>query len=78
MRTETQRQRAEFAAALRCNSGRDATLLTTEAINDICAMLNRDAPHRRVAVRKLTQALREVDLGTIRRLIDEALLELRE
>lgn len=78
MKAETQRQRGEFAAALRVNSPKDPPLLTTEAINDLCALVNRDAPARRMAVRKLLAALREVDLGTIRRLIDEALLELRD
>lgn len=78
MKAETQRQRAEFAAALRCNSPKDPPLLSTEAINDVCGVINRDAPRRRVAVRKVMAAMREVDLGTIRRLLDEALDQLRE
>lgn len=78
MAPETQRQRAEWAAALRCNSPKDPPLLSTEAINDLSSLVNRDGPRRRMAVRKVMAALREVDLGTIRRLLDEALVELRD
>lgn len=35
--TETQRDRALFAARLRALPGKDRTLLTSEAIDDICA-----------------------------------------
>ncbi len=35
--SETRRDRALFAAALRALPGKDRTILTTEAIDDICA-----------------------------------------
>lgn len=44
---ETQRERAEFAAQCRVFSPKDPPLLTTEAINDVCAVLHEDAKTRR-------------------------------
>lgn len=57
MKAETQRERAEFAAQLRVYSRKDPPLLTTEAINDMSAVLHEDSKTRRRVRELLKKAL---------------------
>lgn len=75
MKAETRRERAEFAAQLRVYSPKDPPILSTEAIDDLCAVFHDDAKARRRVKTALKAAL--VESGSARvLLIKEALLEL--
>lgn len=56
MKPETRRQRAEFAAQLRVYSPKDPPILTTDSINDLCAVFHDDAKLRR----RLKKTLRDI------------------
>lgn len=59
MKPETQRQRAEFAAQLRVYSPKDPPILSTEALNDVCAVFHEDSKARRRLRTQLRAVLTE-------------------
>jgi hypothetical protein len=75
---ETLRQRAEFAASVRRRDTKAPVFLTSEAVDDLCTLVDNDARRTRSVRKKLRAAVEATDLGAARRLIDEALEELED
>lgn len=73
MKSESRRERAEFAAQLRHYSPKDPPILSTEAIDDLCATFHEDAKVRRRLKQVLAEALSVGAVSERRDLIECAL-----